>query len=543
MFEREIKFIYDFNLNKINKLGPYFTFERLKSVDILPAFLHYISAEIDYLIFEDRQKLLKDSVFDYSGEKISYYFEEINQEIKKTKRFSSEYIGKLILHASSFTVNYLVRPKWTLNKFVFDEGGHKTTAEIKQILNYVYYYNYLTKIIISYINTKKIISMDSEEFVELVNRVDRLGIESYLNSILEAMLKSMSEFFNTGEIQKNKIPLVAVKSFLSEKQLGNYIEAIDNFLPGDENTKYDIGDYRRVFNKVLVEKEEKFEKPEKEIIEEKVEDSVGRQEEIIPSEKLETPEIKHEEIKEETKSEGKEKIESKPKKIKIKMSDEIKIEQIDEEEESASEVPAEEGEEDENTESMEEIIRASKAEYDEDETPVEESETEENDEYEELNLIEKEAKEDSHEQEQTVEEVNEEEVGDETMPHEEQITEVQTNLTEENSETDELNENEVKKKHAEELQNKEKEEPSYDVKEGIDIAEILEHKDMTKVIKVIFDYDIEEFANTIDRISQSRTIEEANAILEQTLEENHIDSNSKEAEIFRSIISEYFHHK
>ena len=135
MFEREIKFIYDFNLNKVNKLGPYFTFEQLASSGIHPAILHYISAEIDYLIFEDRQQLLKNSVFDYSGEKISLLFSQISNEVKHSKRFSLEYVSKLILHASSFIINFLVRPKWTLVKFVFDEGDHKTTSEIKQILN------------------------------------------------------------------------------------------------------------------------------------------------------------------------------------------------------------------------------------------------------------------------------------------------------------------------------------------------------------------------------------------------------------------------
>jgi len=155
MFEREIKFIYDFNLNKVNKLGPYFTYEQLLASDINPAILHYISAEIDYLIFEDRQKLLRNSVFDYSGEKISQLFVQIGDEVKRTKRFSIEYISKLILHAASFTINFLVRPKWTLVKFVFDEGGHKTTSEIKQILNYLYYYKHLKSILVSYINTKK----------------------------------------------------------------------------------------------------------------------------------------------------------------------------------------------------------------------------------------------------------------------------------------------------------------------------------------------------------------------------------------------------
>ncbi len=253
MFEREIKFIYDFNLNKINRLGPYFTFEQLLSSDIHPAILQYISAEIDYLVFEDRQKLLKNSVFDYSGEKISYHFNQISEEVKKTKRFALEYISKLVMHASSFTVNYLIHPKWTLTKFVFDEDNHKSTNEIKQILNYVYYYKYISKILVTYINAKKILSMNAQEFETLLNKADRLGVESNLHKILTNSLKSMAEFFNIGEIKKTKIPLVAVELFLEEKELTKHLIKVTEVFGGDENGKFNITDYEKVLKSVMLE--------------------------------------------------------------------------------------------------------------------------------------------------------------------------------------------------------------------------------------------------------------------------------------------------
>jgi len=256
MFEREIKFIYDFNLNKVKRLGPYFTFEQLSSTDIHPAILNYISAEIDFLVFEDRQKLLKNSVFDYSGEKISYSFIQITEELKKTKRFSLEYIAKLILHASSFTINYLIRPKWTLSKFVFDESNHKSTNEIKQILNYIFYYKYLVKIITSYINTKKILSMNVEEFEALLNKADKLGVESYLPNIMSTSLKSMAEFFNIGEVKKFNIPLMAVELFLEEKELFKHLDILTKTFGQDENAKFNIYDFQRVLSSVMLEKSE-----------------------------------------------------------------------------------------------------------------------------------------------------------------------------------------------------------------------------------------------------------------------------------------------
>jgi len=303
MFEREIKFIYDFNLNKVNRLGPYFTFEQLSAIDIHPAILHYISAEIDFLVFEDRQKLLKNSVFDYSGEKISYNFMQITEELKKTKRFSLEYIAKLILHASSFTINFLIRPKWTLSKFVFDESNHKSTNEIKQILNYIFYYKYLIKIISSYINTKKILSMNVEEFEALLNKADRLGVESYLPNIMSTSLKSMAEFFNIGEVKKFRVPLMAVELFLEEKELFKHLDILSETFGDDENAKFNIYDLQRVLSSIMIEKSEtppkikettKFEIVQTEIILPEDKDIVKEKTETIPEEMNETPPVREE---------------------------------------------------------------------------------------------------------------------------------------------------------------------------------------------------------------------------------------------------------
>ncbi|NJD23383.1 MAG: hypothetical protein FIA82_12060 [Melioribacter sp.] len=74
----------------------------------------------------------------------------------------------------------------------------------------------------------------------------------------------------------------------------------------------------------------------------------------------------------------------------------------------------------------------------------------------------------------------------------------------------------------------------------VDLAEILEHKEMTKIIEVIYDYDIEDFAKTLDEISSCKNADDAHLVINQTLITRRINRNSKEAETFRSIISEYF---
>jgi hypothetical protein len=638
MFEREIKFIYDFNLNKVNRLGPYFTFEQLLSADLHPAILQYISAEIDYLVFEDRQNLLKNSVFDYSGEKISFHFNQISEEVKKTKRFALEYIAKQVMHASSFTVNYLVHPKWTLTKFVFDEENHKSTNEIKQILNYVYYYKYITKILVSYINAKKILSMNAQEFEELLNKADKLGIESNLSGILSSSLKSMAEFFNIGEKIKTKIPLSAVEIFLEEKELTKHLTKTVEMLGNDENARFNLNDYEKIFNNVVIEKEtaiheireesveetvteeqieplEIEEAPETEI-EEKIEhemivsdnedehenDRIEELEQVLDLEKvydeeekiIDESDVEDKELAEEIIQSDKEIIITQPTKLRIRVNEDIRIEPVIEEENLVQEVLQFE----EEKEAVDELETIEDEKLDEEENTEEEL-AEENitdDEFyeidipmlqlnaekttEEIEFIpQKEITEEEAEIEfqkelelaqrnlesNFVEELNDKEMKEELVgeindedeslsfmiKHKDDITEETKEEIEE--EVNELivdqnidgNEEENTKEEVEEetVEHVDKEIEKKVTPIKMELAEILEHKEMTRIIDVIFDYDIEDFASILDEISNCKNIDEAERIVSQTLTDHDIDRNSEEAVAFRKIISEHFSHK
>lgn len=602
MFEREIKFIYDFNLNKVNRLGPYFTFEQLLASDVHPAILHYISAEIDYLIYEDRQKLLRNSLFDYSGEKISFHFNQISEEAKKSKRFAQEYVAKLILHASSFTINYLVRPKWTLTKFVFDEDNHKSTNDIKQILNYVYYYKYVNKILVSYINSKKILSMNAQEFEELLKRADKLGVESYLTAILTNALKSMAEFFNIGEIQKNKIPLSAVELFLEEKELGRHLQKIKEIFGNEEGVKFNLSDYQKVLNNIVVDKEEllvepeephKFEteevEEEKAIVEEFESGPNETEEEIVDLQEIDEEEHEQDqkqEVKEVSENVEKdsygneldkdEKIEfdsgkefriSAPLKYRIKINEDSRIEPVVDaikETNNQTNQTDNEAEEIDDTDTIEiKGLFGKPTEEDESSNePIEEIPFQD-----ELILAEKEF-EDNEKNEENDESFlksihDQKNVPLTSIEDEEESEQLSTSAVIREGEsslgTSELSEptiqdEDLKREDEHERVIFAKQKKDYETSDStkkaeleeqpkMELAEILENKEMTKIIEVIFDYDIEDFATTLDEISNCKNEDDAHLVINNTLISRHINRSSKEAQSFRSIISEYFNNQ
>jgi hypothetical protein len=389
--------------------------------------------------------------------------------------------------------------------------------------------------------------MNVEEFEELLNKTDRLSLESNFKGVLSNSFISMAEFFNIGQMQKTRIPLTAVELFLEEKDLPNHLQKITEMFGTDENANYHISDYMRVINSVVVEEE---------VIEDQVEpelsfgqksnerniDELYQDDENIHEEKfaVEEEELSVEDINE-SENEIKENESDLLTDEEIESVDEIEDEQNVEINKEISETVEELTDdelnpiEEENL-SNEDYAGFSSKELDELRFGEEENEQKfdtEEDEYQEQNFeqeqeqnenfsfeddlnLNKEEKEEEYDQEQELEqEVNQDK--------EETITDNQEQLNNEE----------------EDLIDAVEEESQASIKK-MELSEIIEHKKVDKIIEVIFDFDFEDFANTIDEVSQCRNIDDALLIINETLDKRKINRNSKEAEALREIISEYF---
>ncbi len=640
MFEKEIEFIYNYNLNKLQQLGSFITYEQLLSTDIHPALLQYVSAEIDFLIYEDRIKLLKDSLFDYSGDVIVEHFANIGEEIKRTKKFSLDYLKKLLLHASSFNVNYLIRPKWSLLQFVFETESEKPKqiVEVKQILNYLYYYPYLKRLLISFFDKKRIIAISLSEMEELLNKIDKINHESNFDKVLDNALEGISEFINMGEKRNRKISLQMVDLFLTDKGLAQYKPSLTEKYGVNASIKFEISDFK---NTILSYDSTSIEERD-EIINQKLEEYknealsnydegniVVDDNDILDNEdesELETLEQKEEISETEKKSFLESHIDNLANNSEDNgennsaendetdiLLDEIELPDIDEaprvDEENIEEVYELVTEEEELNEVVSEdegdLERIElEDENDESDIILEENEELENSEEEKSNLIEQgtsvtfsseeltknietssedetildEAVEDwptessveSEEKESSTSEDSESsDIFEETENEEEQS--IESDYVQEDSENDEsastkeieddelLSDEEIVSSEEEEPQQvlfkdedfveeeKETEEEILDESSSevsdtpiVDIAVLLENKKIAKIIEVVFDYDMEEFANTIDKISQSSSKVEALNIIDETVKNTFIDTSIKEVKVFKNIISDFF---
>lgn len=652
MFEREVKFIYDFSSSKVKKLGSTATYAELIPLDLHPAIMRYIAAEIEYRVFEDRQTLLKHSMFDYSGYEISKHFSKITDEIKKEKKFSTDFISKIILHATSFNVNYLIRPNWSLKKLIFDTNDSKSVAEINQILNYTYFYKHIPKVTRDFFEKKKLITMNKNEFGDLLDKLDSASFDSYGKDLIDAAMKSIASFFNIGSMKKSIVPLQAVGVFLQEKNLTKHLAELEEKLKGETKSKIELNDLKTILFQVPLESSETFDFPkvpseeveleEEEVIraEEETSEPVTYKTDDFEKETLPENEAQKEEIETTEELDEKEKFEKEDAKddeveIQLRSNKEKEIADTNKDKPGSDEyLEADEENDSKEDESVEylvdekddksdiiltpeddEELATEETEVESEETQADSEKEETQDDYEEL-IEEQKEKEVSELEiiedevqhfeelpdepdEETIEEAEESESGDknyddylvdedddsdteeliiedemeyevnpdssddysypekeqeEVLQNSEEINEEEKEddidyLTDENEDEDivdqttlfgDIPDESLPNETEEEKDNFIQDYASQNKAKKIDIADLLENKNMTKIIAVVFDYDMEEFANAVEKVCDSTTSQEAFTTLNEIFELNDVNPSSKEAQAFREIIAEYF---
>ena len=603
MFENEIKFISDFTLNKVKELGSFITIEKFLAIDIHPSIKKYVEGEIDYLISEDRKKLIENSLFDYSGTEISNYFTLIGNEIKKTKKISYEDIKNIVLQAVSFNANYVVRPKWSLSKLIFGNNKSVSVNELRLMLNYTYYYEYLNNVFLAYLSKKKILNITVTEFELIVNKIDRELFMLHQSKLVDNALYAIADYFSIGGLNKSTVTVESVENFLKEKNLTELLFKLKRAYANSAKKRADIDDIRKVLYSTLsidspfVESdnqenvaadERHFENPLKEefVDEEELPETedvrengsefdLGKQEEteafVDVEQTVEIPFSEDEEKVDEKLSEDLEeaiKI-SEPEKFEVKSKEPQSLEIISEE---SNDLVINEIDSSSDVTEMELVIS--------DTNPVEESESllkESIDEEDVLASLTEEIEKDKNKDDEIIildekeqEDLlnfydNELEISiDDDLPRgKDKNSESDENASDEINELvfehdlqveEDGSEDEVpiekidfekdllgveETKLTEDVQEENLSEPSVS-KKNDDIFTYLSKKEIDRVIKNLFNSDSEDFANTVEKMSLCETYQEASVILENIFKYARIKPHSRDAASLTTAVAKYF---
>jgi len=608
MFENEIKFISDFTLNKVKELGSFITVEKLLSTDIHPSIKKYVEGEVNYLISEDRKKLIENSLFDYSGKEISNYFDLIGAEIKKTKKISYEDIKNIVLQAVSFNANYVVRPKWSLSKLIFGNSKSVSINEIQLMFNYTYYYEYLNNVFLAYLSKKKILNISVTEFELIMNKIDRELFMLHQSKLVDNALYAIADYFSIGGLNKSSVTIESVENFLKEKNLTELLFKLKRAYVNSSKKKVDIDELRKILYSTftidspfvqeteaepeeVAQDEKHFENPLKdnfvadEIIEEtkdqnilEVNNSTTNIDENEPIElgvkdlfiedelTSDQEDVSKTELNIKTEPDVEKAIEQiEPQKFEIISDEEIKaqldiLEQSDfitDEEENSdifNELEIQQEEVIENT--VDETVKKTK--IDEEELLANLTEEIEKSEDEEIIILDEKEQEDllnfyDNELEISIDDdtnpsahpVDTIDLDDDKNVVSELELELERASVDEHDDEVPLEKIDFIKDLANDNINSENEAKSKTQtvllkKKSEDIFSYLSNKEIDKIIKSLFNSDSEDFANTVEKMSDCSTYEDATHILDSIFKYARIKPHSKDAKLLSDAVAKYF---
>ena len=486
MFEKEIKFISDFTINKINYLGSFFTYDELFNSDINPAILKFVSAEVDFKIYEDRKKFLSHSSFNYTGSKIAKYFNLIGKEIKKSTKITYQDIKDIINQAVAFNIDYTIVPNESLLNLFFDEKKEIKAEALKLKLNYIYYYPHIKEILNSYIDKKNLSILTFSAVKKILSEINNQILAEAPESAVDDAINTMADFYNIGNTGSQKLSAKLVEIYLEKNHFEKYLDRLNKSILHDSKQKHDIEEIKSILFSSA---------PVKEIEKPTVEENELNGEQVQP-EDAETEII-----------EEKENIEELPKETLTQP------ETPDEDQEDSDQKEVEfDITEHEN---LDTLYSFNEEEHDENVPPEDES-----------TIMVKEEK-----------IQNEFKISNDFMEKEEENAQVINNEKDKS-----FNENEILRsdiKLQEEKKDLSKEGQNKRTRNK-DIFSYLNDKEIERIVGNVFNDDRDDFASTMEKISESNTYEEATEILKSVFKSYNVNPYAKDAITFTNSISNYF---
>lgn len=208
----------------------------------------------DYL---NRIMILNSDLSDFTKNYILYEFNEESN--------SDELISK-IEKANKLYFNYALRPKWTLQTFLFNNFESRPPNEILKKLNIFTFYNYYSDSIKEAIKDNFQIFITKTELTSIINSVDLTIYEKLTNEISSLKIKNfliqlfLIRYEKESEYNlESKIPYSFIKIFLEDKSYTDFIEKFRVIKDLDSHTELSLKD----ITKVLTDKYNTSESPEK----------------------------------------------------------------------------------------------------------------------------------------------------------------------------------------------------------------------------------------------------------------------------------------
>lgn len=255
MFEKEIA---DAELiiqkNTIGN-GDSFALKHLLESNIPYNVKNFFKAEVEWLLYTERKKEQRSSKFNYLQEDIQLLQEQMDTLLIFHYTFDKKGFSDSLDRCIHFLFNFLCRPQWTLENFLFDESDFITVDDLKRKFRFCSDYRYYWSVLEPYCTSKNFTGINKPDLIHLLKKIDREIIKTQSAVELARMTAPLYQFIHFihdtgGDIADEQCPTKALVYFFEDKHITGVAQHLLKMR--------DFGKTKITFNELIQELKDSF---------------------------------------------------------------------------------------------------------------------------------------------------------------------------------------------------------------------------------------------------------------------------------------------
>ncbi|PLX23744.1 MAG: hypothetical protein C0600_14250 [Ignavibacteria bacterium] len=228
MFERRIEDTIAFLLKETLDDQDTISSKQIFASEMPRALKRMFERDVESWIDDEKERLLNSPHFRYDEDDIRNVFEHIISQARDYAVFSEEEYRSTLEKNVKLLFNYVCRPQWTLEKYLFADREHASTDDILESLQCFWEYEYYQVILREYFTKKQLTVMTSKKFTEMLEYIDQEVVRSFDSRKLAHLTEPIFNLFAVESAAAEKfVPIEALSIFFDDKKQNAIVERLD----------------------------------------------------------------------------------------------------------------------------------------------------------------------------------------------------------------------------------------------------------------------------------------------------------------------------
>lgn len=231
MFEKEIETFEKIVRNNTIANAPAVSLRNILESNIPQNVKSFFRGEVEWLLYKERVSEKHSSKFNYTQQDIQLLQEQMDMLLVYNFSFSSQEFSLTLDRCIHFLFNYLCRPQWTLESYIFEESYKVSFQELAIKFRSCSDYGYYWKILEKHLVQKSKNELTKDDFIKIIKRIDAEVIKQQSAEDLSRMIEPFFGFVNY--IQQHlyptddfTLPTKAALYFFEDKKISSLVKKL-----------------------------------------------------------------------------------------------------------------------------------------------------------------------------------------------------------------------------------------------------------------------------------------------------------------------------